>query len=744
MNTEKDTNNRLRFEVDGMHCSSCVAHVEDAMQSVPGVDSAAVSLADSTADVQGNGLDESAIVDAVRSAGYAAAPIAIRRSIAEEREDLDRRTSARSDRWRKRVVFGLVTWLPLAFVHWFGGLVGVPMGSLVVQWVIAAVATVSFIYVGSAFFSSAWDALRVRTTNMDTLVSIGSISAYGFSLVELILRTTGSQNVPLYFVEVAGLLAFIAFGHWLEARTTSSAGSALRKLLSLQPDEVLRLSGPDDDTGELVRTSSIRPDDFFQVRPGDRIGVDGTIIDGRSAMDESAVTGEPLPVERGPGEPVTAGTVSTNGRLVVQASTDGDSTTISRIAEIVRSAQATKTRMQHMADRIAGVFVPIVLVVSVVTFAAWWLLGGEGGVAEGIINGVTVLVIACPCALGLATPTAVMVGSGAASTQGILVRSAGAMECAAVIEMAWLDKTGTLTRGTPRVETAEDDVLVRAAALASGSGHPLSLAVVAAAEERGLVVPRGTDLTERPGRGVAGRVDGVLMELVSARIAIEEGAVASEDVPEGRSCSVLLEDGVYQGGITFADELRPDARTLISALDGMGITAGVLTGDREQVAREVAEAVGIEPGHVHAELTPEGKVDLVEGSSVPVAMIGDGINDAAALSAAGAGGGVGIAIGTGTNIAIESADIVIPADRLSSVVEAIRIARATRRTIRQNLCLSFLYNGCAIPIAALGLLGVHGPLVAGIAMGMSSVSVVVNSLRMRMGLRHHPPSQPPQ
>ncbi|MCH2144767.1 MAG: cadmium-translocating P-type ATPase [Phycisphaerales bacterium] len=735
MTTEQDTNNRLRFEVDGMHCSSCVAHVEDALQSVPGVDSAAVSLADSTADVRGSGLDESTIVDAVRNAGYGAAPIAIRRSVAEERDDLERRMEARSARWRKRVVFGLVTWLPLAFVHWFGGLVGVPMGSLVVQWVIAGVATLSFLYVGSAFFSSAWDALRVRTTNMDTLVSIGSISAYGFSLVELILRTTGSQNVPLYFVEVAGLLAFIAFGHWLEARTTSSAGSALRKLLSLQPDEVLRLSGADDDTGELVRTSSIRPDDFFQVRPGDRVGVDGMIIDGRSAMDESAVTGEPLPVERGPGEPVTAGTVSTNGRLVVQASTDGDSTTISRIAEIVRSAQATKTRMQHMADRIAGVFVPIVLVVSVVTFAAWWLLGGEGGVAEGIINGVTVLVIACPCALGLATPTAVMVGSGAASTQGILVRSAGAMESAAVIDMVHLDKTGTLTRGQPRVEDAEDAVLARAAALAAGSAHPLSVAVVEAARERGLEVPRGADLIEHPGRGVSGTVDGVQLELVSARVVSEEGLGDVGKIPEGRSCSVLLEHGEVRGRITFSDELRPDAPALISALREMGIESGLLTGDRRGVALQVARAVGIDEANVHADLRPEDKVRLVSESTGRVAMVGDGINDAAALAAAGAGGGVGIAIGAGTNIAIESADIIIPADRLVTIVDSVRIARATRKTIRENLVLSFLYNTCMIPVAAFGLLGSSGPLIAGAAMGMSSVSVVVNSLRMRHRLR---------
>jgi heavy metal translocating P-type ATPase len=591
--------------------------------------------------------------------------------------------------------------------------------------------------VGAAFFRSAWEALRVGTSNMDTLVSVGSISAYLFSLVELILRTTGSQNVPLYFVEVAGLLAFIAFGHWLEARTTAAAGGALRELLALQPDEVVKPSAVDDVSGTMVRSSTIRPGDLIQVRPGDRVAVDGAIVDGRSAMDESAVTGEPIPVERGPGDPVVAGTVSTNGRIVVETDTDGDSTTISRIAEIVRSAQATKTRIQRLADRIAGVFVPIVLVVAVITWLLWWLLGGDSGLTSGIINGVTVLVIACPCALGLATPTAVMAGSGAASKRGILVRSAQGMERAATVRSVYLDKTGTLTLGRPQVESGEDPVLASAASLAAGSAHPLSEAVVRAAHERGLEIPRSSDVVEVPGRGVRGTIEGLSAELLSATVALAESRLEPEQVPPGRTCSVLVIDGAVAGAITFADQVRPDARDLISTLSTLGITAGILTGDRRSVAEELAADIGVAPEMVHAELKPEDKVAVISRSEDPVAMVGDGINDAGALAEAGARGGVGIAIGAGTNIAIESADIVIPADRLVSIIDALRIARATRRTIRQNLGLSFFYNTCAIPVAALGLLGSIGPLVAGIAMGMSSVSVVANSLRLSLRMRRH-------
>lgn len=717
-----------------MHCSSCVAHVEEALRSVPGVEGAVVSLADSTAQVTGESIDDSKLTEAVRSAGYSASTIAAQRSLAEERDELERRTAARALRWKLRVIIGFLVWIPLAIAHWFGTAIGLPEHSLVVQWCIAGVSTVAFVYVGWAFFSSAWGALLARTANMDTLVSMGSIAAYVFSLVELIRASTGTHHATLYFTEVAGLLAFISLGHWIEARTTAAAGGALRALLRLQPDEVIRLAAPEDKDGELVPSGSIQVGDLIRVRPGDRVAVDGEIVTGTSAMDESAVTGEPLPVERSSGDPVVAGTVSTNGLLVVRTTTDGNSTTISRIAEIVRTAQASKTKLQKLADRIAGIFVPIVLVIAVITFACWWILGGNDALEPAIINMVTVLIISCPCALGLATPTAVMAGSGAASSLGILVRSAEAMERLAVIGAVYFDKTGTLTVGHPVVEGGDDDTIRRAAALASGSTHPLSEAIVTEATRRGLDVPEATGLEEVPGTGLNGTVQGKKLRLISASIAHGEGLVRDDQLKSEGTSSVLLEGDRLVGVVDFIDEVRPDARDLVTELRRLGIKSVLVTGDRSSVAAGLATSIGIDADAVHAECSPVRKVEVVTSSDVPVAMVGDGINDAAALAEAGARGGVGIAIGTGSNIAIESADIVMPADRLASVLDSIRISRATRRAIRQNLALSFLYNSCAIPIAALGLLGPIGPLVAGIAMGLSSVSVVANSLRLRLQL----------
>ena len=720
----------VRLSIDGMHCSSCVGHVEKALQSVAGVVDASVSLADSSARVSADGVSLDALVEAVVSAGFEAEPIATRRSLAQERAALDARITARLHRWRARMIVGLIVWLSVSDGMFTSG------EGLLPGWLKITLISVAFFYVGSAFFASAWSALRARSSNMDTLVSIGSLSAYFYSVVLLILHRNGiALEHPLYFMESIGLLAFISIGHYLEARTTAAAGGALRSLLELQPDEVLRVNPNDGEDGRRVGTSLIAPGDLIRVRPGDRIAVDGHIREGRAAIDESSLTGEPLPVERGVSEPVVAGSVDTDGVLVVEASTHGDETTLSRIIEIVLEAQSSKTRMQRLADRIASVFVPIVLVIALVTFIAWWTLGGENALVHAFVSSVTVLVIACPCALGLATPTAVMAGSGAASLRGILIRSSAALERAAVVGRVCFDKTGTLTQGRPAVKGCDDDVLRDAASLAEGSNHPLSRAVVDAARERGVPVVPARELTEVAGIGLQGLVGGRPSELSSASRAIERGLLKSSDVPDELTASVLIVDGEVRGVISFEDRIREEAASVIAALRQDGRKVSLLTGDRRGVAESVARSVGIDPEDVHAELTPEGKLAFVSASDVPLAMVGDGINDAAALAEAGVRGGVGIAIGAGTNVAIESADIVLPGERVGAVLEAIRIARATRRTIRQNLSLSFLYNTCAIPVAAFGLLGDSGPLVAGIAMGLSSVSVVANSLRLRLSLR---------
>ncbi|MAJ47710.1 MAG: copper-translocating P-type ATPase [Planctomycetes bacterium TMED75] len=716
-----------------MHCSSCVAHVERALESVAGVDDAMVSLVDSTAQVAGSALVPEQLAQAVRDAGYAATPLAAERSLADERHDLDLRVRSRVNRWKVRTIVGIALWVPLAGIHWFGP---GTHGNLALQWVLAAIATISFLYVGWAFFSSAWDALRARTSNMDTLVSIGVISAYVYSLVVLILETLGLHSPSAtYFMDAAGLLAFISLGHYLEARTTAQAGGALRALLELQPDHVEQLETPEATAGRKIPTSEVTPGDLILVRPGDRVPVDGEIVNGATALDESSITGEPLPAERTVGDQVLAGTISTTGVITLRADVDGNSTSLSRIVDIVRQAQASKTRTQKFVDTVASVFVPIVLVIAAVTFILWLVFAPNDALQHALVNAVTVLVIACPCALGLATPTAVMAGSGAASHRGILVRSADALERAAVVRGICFDKTGTLTQGRPEVTAADDDVLQYAAGLAAGSNHPLSTAIVSALAARGLEPITADSIEEKPGIGLSGRMEGVEWQLVSVAVALDRGWIKRTDVPEDATCSILMREGNVRGVLTFRDLVREDATRLIERLSSLGLRSNLLTGDRTSIAQIVGQQVGLDSKAVHAQLTPEGKVDFLRGSTEPLAMVGDGINDAAALSEAGARGGVGIAIGSGTNVAIESADIVIPGDQLLRITDTVLISRSTRRTIRQNLILSLSYNTCAIPVAAFGLLGVHGPLVAGIAMGLSSVSVVANSLRLRRSLQ---------
>ena len=722
----------VRIEVDGMHCSSCVGQVERALKSVGGVDDAMVSLADSTAQVEGSALDPEQLAKAVRDAGYEATPLAPERSLANERDDLDRRVRTRVNRWKARTIVGIALWVPLAGIHWFGP----AHGNLGMQWVLASIATISFLYVGWAFFSSAWDALRARTSNMDTLVSIGVISAYVYSLVVLILETLGLYSPSAtYFMDAAGLLAFISLGHFLEARTTAEAGGALRALLELQPDHVERLEHAGATAGLKVPTSEVVPGDLLLVRPGDRVPVDGEIVQGATALDESSITGEPLPAERTVGDQVLAGTISTTGVITLRTEVDGNSTSLSRIVDIVRQAQASKTRVQKFVDTVASIFVPIVLVIAAVTFTLWLLFAPTDALQHALVNAVTVLVIACPCALGLATPTAVMAGSGAASQRGILVRSADALERAAVVRGICFDKTGTLTQGRPEVTVADDDVLQHAAALAAGSNHPLSTAIVSELEARALEPITANSIEEKPGIGLSGRMEGVQWQLVSAAVALDRGWIQRTEVPEDATCSILMRESDVRGVLVFSDLVRDDAVGLIDRLSSLGLRSNLLTGDRASVAKIVGQQVGLDSKDVHAQLTPEGKVEFLRSSSEPLAMVGDGINDAAALAEAGARGGVGIAIGSGTKVAMESADIVIPGDQLFRITDAVLISRSTRRTIRQNLALSLSYNTCAIPIAACGLLGVHGPLVAGLAMGLSSVSVVANSLRLRRTLQ---------
>ncbi|HMO14327.1 MAG TPA: cation-translocating P-type ATPase [Pirellulaceae bacterium] len=743
------------LNIRGMHCAGCVQRVETTLQAIAGVERVTVDLASHSAKVFGQRIDSATLINAIDGLGYQAEAVAETRTIDQWRSDLEQRQVDRERSWRWRSLLGMALWLPLALFH-------MPMDfgwvrySHGFHWFVmggsAMLATIAQVLVGWAFYRSALEAARKWTTNMDTLIAIGSSVAWAFSMTIFVAENFGIKTgQPMYWEAAAGLLALVSLGHWLEARTMSFANSALRELLALQPDQVVRLANIADNDGQRVPSSAIRPGDLVLVRPGDRLAVDGLIVAGSSAIDESLVTGEPLPVEKTVNAQVVAGALNTTGRLVVQSTSDGRQTTVARIAEVVRDAQASKAQIARLADRVCAVFVPAVLVVAAVTFAGWLWYGmavasssNWGAWARALINATTVLVISCPCALGLATPTAVMVGVGAARRRGVLVKSAGAIERAAKVKRVFMDKTGTLTMGRPtvtRIVAVEADarqVLELAAALAGASQHPLSQAIVQKAAESGGSGARPllvTDAREVAGHGLEGVINGDRVQLTSRSAAEKAGVPLPIGSTESLGTqSVVLRNDQVIGVVEFTDEIRPDARSVISELKRDGIQLRLLTGDRWETANRVAETIGLSSENVHAELSPLDKLSYVRQaalSGAPVAMVGDGINDAAALAAAGASGGVGIALGTGTNIAMESADVVIPAQRLAAIPETIQLSRATLRTIKQNLWMSFVYNVAAIPAAAFGLLGTYGPLIAAAAMALSDVSVIGNSLRLK-------------
>ncbi len=757
-----DAANSKTFCVEGMHCAGCVAAVEGALKKIENVQDVRVNLADGSAWVQGSSLKAETLLAAIMSKGFSASERAEHTTVAEQRTAIEDRQHKAETLWRRRLIVGATCWIPLVLLHWGSSWFGWegthdPTGPWL--WVMASLALVVLVYVGSGFYASAINAAKHRTTNMDSLIAIGATAAYGLSLYVLALKTSfafgwsdAAPEFPLYFGEAAGLLTLITLGHWLEAKTTAAASSAVRELLALQPDEITRLQSADDESeGNRIPSADVLPGDYCVIKAGERIAVDGIIISGQSAIDESVVTGEPLPIDRGPDDPVVSGSMNLNGRIVIQSSCNGRDTTVARIAEMVRTAQSSKANIQRLADKICAIFVPAVITIALIAFVGWAIFGGETRWISAIINATTVLVISCPCALGLATPTAVMVGSGGASRRGILVKSAQAIERMANVDCIMLDKTGTLTKGQPMVAADVSDAALRiAATLAKSSTHPLSVAICEEAERRGIDFTPARGTKETAGHGIEGVVDGMRTQLISRRAAEkmigEEKlnsmlhALANTDNTEnkeGGTSSIIIAGDEVRGEIEFTDILRPDAGDLIRDLDELGLRCQVLTGDRVAAAHAVAESIGLPNDAVMADLSPQDKLNQVQketDAGYCVAMIGDGINDAAALAQAGSTGGIGIAIGTGTNIAIESADVVVPGESLSAIVDLVRISKMTFATIKQNLTLSFIYNVIAIPAAAFGLLGMQGPLIAAAAMGVSDFCVVGNSLRLRIRL----------
>lgn len=722
-----------RFRISGMTCAGCAATVQQAIEAQPGVTAASVSVIDGSAVVQGRGVTPTSVEQAVQSKGYDARYVEEAAAPDELRSDIEHHQHHHERLWRYRAIVGLSLWAPLEVMHvfaphsWHGWM----------DWAMFAGATVVILVAGWGFYGSALRAALKRTTNMDTLIALGATTAYVYSAAILFLDLDQS----MYFAEASGLLGIVSLGHWFEARASAKAGSAVRELLELQPDEAeliashsrepaadMRRRGeePVPRENRVIPSAEIRVGDWILVRPGGRIPVDGVVVEGDSAVDEAIVTGEAVPVEKRPGNEVIAGSMNTTGRMVVEASVDGKHTTISRIADLVQRAQTSKAEIQRLADYISSIFVPVVIVIAILTILGWWLIGHD--VEKAIVSAVTVLIISCPCALGLATPMAVMVGTGAASQRGILIKSAAALERAGRATQIIFDKTGTLTAGRFTVTNielsgpsrrTEDEVLSLAASIEAPSEHPIARAIVESARQRGLSVQQSESFRAIAGQGVEGVVNGQHIRVIRDQRA---------------TCRIEI-DHKTAARITLRDQPRRDAREAVERCREDWRSVIMLTGDSLEVARSLAAELGFNQGEVVAEATPESKVNYVRMSRGiergTVVMVGDGINDAAALAEAD----VGIAMASGTNIAIESADVVIPGDRVLAVPETIHIARQTLRTIRQNLFFAFFYNAAAIPAAAFGVLGDHGPLIAALAMGLSDITVIGNALRLKWRLR---------
>jgi Cu+-exporting ATPase len=716
--------NQQAIKIEGMSCASCVGRVERVLAAVPGVDKVSVNLATEMARVESTTpLDFAVLALAIDKAGYQASLPVPERQAASAAPTI---VPAGGLAVALAALFSLPLLLPMllefAGVHW--------MLDGRAQWLLAT--PVQF-WLGARFYRAGWLAVRARSGNMDLLVALGTSAAYGLSIYQLL----SNRAMPhLYFEASAVVITLVLLGKWLEARAKRQTAAAIRALQTLRPESARVRRGEQDVD---VAINDVRVEDIIVIRPGERIAADGVITEGASHVDEALITGESLPVARHAGERVTGGAINGEGLLLVRVTAIGAESTLARIIRLVEDAQAAKAPVQHLVDRVSAVFVPVVLVLALLTFAGWWLLGGDA--EQAIINAVAVLVIACPCALGLATPAAIMAGTGVAARYGILIKDAEALELAHRITTVAFDKTGTLTEGRPSLTelaaapgTDETRLLQLAAAVQRGSEHPLARAVQQAAEARNTPPATTVDITALPGRGVAATVEGARLILGSTRLMQEQGislpalsARAEALEQAGHTISWLADTSTQQllGLLAFGDRIKPQARAAIEALHALNIHTVLLTGDNQGSANAVGQQLGVQ--RIIANMLPADKASTVAAlkqNGQTTAMVGDGINDAPALAAAD----VGIAMSSGADVAMHAAGITLMRGDPALVAAAISISRRSYNKIRQNLFWAFIYNLIGIPLAIAGLLN---PMVAGAAMALSSVSVISNALLLR-------------
>lgn len=751
-----------RYTVTGMTCAACSARVEKAVSKVSGVTSCSVSLLANSMAVEGT-ASPADIIAAVQNAGYAAALKGSETNVSP------RGTAANGEEWlkdcemknlKRRLLSSLVFWVVLLYLSmghmmWNWPLPGFMADNHVMMGIVQMLLSVSIMVINQKFFVGGFRSLLRKAPNMDALVAIGSLSAFGYSTWSVLAMTQAQLNGDsdavlgymneLYFETAATILTLITIGKMLEARSKGKTTDALRGLMKLAPKTAAILENGQERT---VPVEQVKKGDVFVVRPGENIPVDGVVVEGESAVNESALTGESIPVDKSVGDPVSAATINQSGFLKCEATRVGENTTLSQIIRMVGDAAATKAPIAKIADRVSGIFVPVVLLLAGITLVIWLLAGQTIGFS--LSRAIAVLVISCPCALGLATPVAIMVGNGMAAKNGILFKTALSLEKTGNVKIVALDKTGTITTGEPKVtdlvpvgEMSERELLTLAYALEQKSEHPLAKAILQKAEEQGLRTNEATGFKALPGNGLTAEWNGHTLVGGSCRFVggltpLPESLTrkAEQLAEEGKTPLLFACDGTPVGLIAVADCLKEDSRQAVLELQNMGINVVLLTGDNERTAKAIGKQAGVD--EVIAGVLPDGKENVIRSLKEKgfVAMVGDGINDAPALT----GADIGIAIGAGADIAVDAADVVLIKNRLRDVPAAIRLSRATLRNIHQNLFWAFSYNVIGIPLAAGVLIPLLGwqlnPMFCAAAMSLSSFLVVTNALRLNLFNAH--------